>query len=142
MYKILILEKNNYWRENFSINFLSFSVREFFCGLASSSTAAQHNCHDEPSFNFNSLEILTGAEVKEVISSICSRVSHSSLSKKSSSTFERRFVAIKSLIKSVSSKDIFQFNVIDKTIGLMERAVSKNLFDFEDSTYLNYFFMS
>jgi len=24
----------------------------------------------------------------------------------------------------------------------MERAVSKNLFDFEDSTYLNYFFTS
>ncbi len=93
IYKISILEKDNYSSENFSINLLSFSEREYFCGLAESSTTAQHNCHDEPSFNFNSLEIWTGAEVKEVISLICSRVSHSSLSKKSSSTFERSFVA-------------------------------------------------
>ncbi len=135
MYKISILDKDNYWRENLFINFLSFSDREFFCGLAASSTAAQHNCHDEPSFNFSSLEILTGAEVKEVISSICSRVSQSSLSKKSSSTFERSFVAKKSLINSVSSKDIFSINLIDKNKGLMEKAVFNKLFYFEHSTY-------
>ena len=108
IYKIVILDKDNYWRDNFSINFLSFSDLEFFRGLAESSTTAQHNCHGEPSFNSNSLEIFTGAEVKEVISSICSTVSHNSLSKKSSSIFERSFVAIKSLINSVSSKDIFK----------------------------------
>ena len=38
IYKTLILEKDNYWSEYFSINFLSFFDREFFCGTAHNET--------------------------------------------------------------------------------------------------------
>ena len=77
-----------------------------FCGLAESSTAAQHKCHDEPSLSFNSLEIFEGAVVKDVISSIWLSVSHSSASRKSSSIFESNRVAMKSSTRHVSSRDI------------------------------------
>ena len=124
IYKISILEKDNYSRENFSINLISFSEREYFCGLAESRTTAQHNCHDDLSFNFNSLVILLGAEVKDVISSICSSVSQSSLSKKSSSVFERSLVAMKSSTNPVSSKDILINGEI--FMGLKENPVCIN----------------
>ncbi len=92
MYRISTLKMDNYWIGNFSIDFLCFSDREQFNGLAESSTAEQNNIHDEPSFNFNSLGILTWDEVKDVTSLIFARVSHSSFFKKSSLSLESQLL--------------------------------------------------